>query len=82
MEQTATTAPPNQTWHVDWLPRDPRYDQIAVLSGLLAYDIGCLDFDVGWPQVLALLSTVLISQLVCTKIAGRPGDEPRCTSPF
>ncbi|HEX9452830.1 MAG TPA: RnfABCDGE type electron transport complex subunit D [Candidatus Binatia bacterium] len=77
MEQTATTEPPTQPWRIDWPPRDPRYYQIAVLSGLLVYGIGWLDFDVGWPQVLTLLGTVLISQFVCTKIAGLPGYDPR-----
>jgi Na+-transporting NADH:ubiquinone oxidoreductase subunit NqrB len=44
---------------------------------LLVYGIGWLDFDVGWPQVLTLLSTVLISQFVCTKITGLPSYDPR-----
>jgi hypothetical protein len=77
MEQLATTEPPTQPWRIDWPPRDPRYYQIAVLSGLLVYGIGWLDFDVGWPQVLTLLCTVLISQFVCAKIAGLPGYDPR-----
>ncbi|MBM2805722.1 MAG: hypothetical protein HW419_3615 [Deltaproteobacteria bacterium] len=38
-----------------WLPGDPRYYQIAVLSSPLIYGIGWLSFDIGWPQVAIAL---------------------------
>jgi len=60
-----------------WLPRDPRYCQIAVLSSLLIYGIGWLSFDVGWPQVAILLSTILITQYLCGKVARLPTFDPR-----
>jgi hypothetical protein len=80
MNHVAAAEPANQPiqhLRIDRLPRDPRYYQIAVLSGLLVYGIGSLDFDVGWPQVATLLVTVLISQFLCSKIAALPQYDPR-----
>jgi Na+-transporting NADH:ubiquinone oxidoreductase subunit NqrB len=57
------------------LPSDPRYYQIAVLSSLLVYGVGWLSFDVGTAQIAILLSTVLVTQLLCAKLfAGAPFD--------
>jgi Na+-transporting NADH:ubiquinone oxidoreductase subunit NqrB len=60
-----------------WLPYDPRYYQIAVLASLLAYGINALSFDVGGPQVVIILGTVLATQWVCTRIAQLPLFDPR-----
>ena len=58
-------------------PSDPRHYQIAVLASLLVYGMGWLAFDVGWPQVTILLSTVLGTQYLCTKLFGLPAFDPR-----
>ena len=39
------------------LPKDPRYYQIAVLSSLLLYGVGWLDFDVDRHDIALLLGT-------------------------
>jgi Na+-transporting NADH:ubiquinone oxidoreductase subunit NqrB len=49
--------------------RDPRYYQIAVLTALLFYGIFWLGFDIGWPQVILLLTTVLATQYACSEFA-------------
>jgi enediyne biosynthesis protein E5 len=41
---------------------DPRFYQIAVLASLLAYGKLALRFDVGFPQILVLLSSALAVQ--------------------
>ena len=52
---------------VTWL-RDPRDYQITVLGGLLAYGLLVLGFDLGWPQVIVTLASVLLTQRLCTWI--------------
>src|SRR5690242_17034605 len=49
-------------------PLDPRYYQIAVLSGLLIYGLGCLHFDITLGRAALLLGTALLTQYACTKI--------------
>jgi hypothetical protein len=44
------------------MPRDPRWYQIAVLSGLLLYGKTFLDFDVSWPRIALLLGAALFTQ--------------------
>jgi len=56
---------------------DPRHYQIAVLSSLLIYGVGWLDFDIGWPQIFISLGTVLASQYACTRIFRLPSFDPR-----
>jgi Na+-transporting NADH:ubiquinone oxidoreductase subunit NqrB len=56
---------------------DPRHYQIAVLSSLLTYGVGWLEFDIGWPQLVVLLSTVLLVQCACTRIFGLNSFDPR-----
>src|SRR5207249_9510466 len=51
---------------------DPRHYQIAVLSSLLFYGVGWLEFDIAWPQILISLGTALITQYVCTRIKRLP----------
>lgn len=49
-------------------PLDPRYYQIAVLSGLLIYGLGWLHFDITPVRAALLLSTALLTQYACTKL--------------
>ena len=56
---------------------DPRLYQVAILSGLLIYGMGWLDFDVGVSRVLLLLSTALLTQWLCTKIWKLPFYDPK-----
>jgi enediyne biosynthesis protein E5 len=68
---------PCQLGSMHWLPHDPRYYQIAVLASLLVCGIGWLNFDVGGPQVVIILSTVFATQWVCTTLARLPLFDPR-----
>ncbi len=47
---------------------DPRLYQIAVLSGLLLYGLGALDFEIGWIQVAVTLSVAVGTQWLCSKV--------------
>jgi Na+-transporting NADH:ubiquinone oxidoreductase subunit NqrB len=58
-------------------PIDPRYYQIAVLSGLLVYGLGWLHFDITLGRVVLLLGTALLTQYACTRIWGLPRFDPR-----
>ncbi len=58
---------------------DPRLYQIAALASLLTYGIGWLDLEVPGVQALAILATALLTQLVCTRLAGLPAYDPRST---
>ena len=49
-----------------WHGRDPRDYQIAVLGLLLAYGLGWLDFEVSGTTALAIPSSCLLTQYVCT----------------
>ncbi len=57
--------------------RDPRHYQIAVLSSLLIFGIGWLDFDIGWHHAAILLSGALGTQLACSKLWRLPAFDPR-----
>ena len=46
---------------------DPRYYQIAVLTGLLFYGINELDFPVTWQNVGLVISIALLSQYIVTR---------------
>jgi Na+-transporting NADH:ubiquinone oxidoreductase subunit NqrB len=59
------------------LPLDPRYYQIAVLSGLLLYGLGWLHFDITPARAGLLLGTALLTQYVCTKLWRLPRFDPR-----
>jgi enediyne biosynthesis protein E5 len=50
-----------------YVPRDPRYYQIAVLGSLLIYGVGWLSFDTGGQPIALILASVLITQFVCGK---------------
>jgi Na+-transporting NADH:ubiquinone oxidoreductase subunit NqrB len=58
-------------------PRDPRLYQIACLTGLLAYGLVALGFDIGLAQVAVTLGGVLLAQRVCGWLAGVPRFDPR-----
>ena len=58
-------------------PRDPRLYQIACLSGLLAYGLLPLGFDIGPAQVVLTLGGALLAQLLCGRLAGVPRFEPK-----
>lgn len=60
-----------------WFPNDPRYYQIAVLASLLVYGVGWLSFDVGGPQIVILLGSVLITQFLCGKFFANAPFDPR-----
>lgn len=60
-----------------WRRLDPRFYQIAVLSGLLIYGLGWLHFDITPDRAALLLSTALLTQYVCTKLWGLPKFDPK-----
>ena len=60
-----------------WRRFDPRFYQIAVLSGLLIYGLGWLHFDITPDRAALLLSTALLTQYVCTKLWGLPKFDPK-----
>src|SRR5437016_9141431 len=60
-----------------WRRLDPRYYQIAVLSGLLIYGLGWLHFDITPGRAALLLGTALLTQYACTRIWRLPRFTPR-----
>ena len=56
---------------------DPRHYQIVVLSSLLIYGVGWLEFDIAWPQLAVSLATALLVQYACTQIFSLPSFDPR-----
>jgi len=58
-------------------PIDPRYYQIAVLSGLLVYGLGWLHFDITPGRAALLLGAALLTQCVCTRLWGLPRFDPK-----
>jgi hypothetical protein len=59
------------------LRSDPRHYQIAVLSSLLIYGVGWLDFDIAWVPIVVLLGTALLAQYACTQFVELPSFDPR-----
>jgi Na+-translocating ferredoxin:NAD+ oxidoreductase RnfD subunit len=53
---------------------DPRYYQIAILSALLAYGMGQLDFEVSLGRAALLIGTALATQYICSAAWRRPFD--------
>lgn len=51
---------------------DPRYYQIAVLSGLLVYGVTRLHFDISPAQAIVSIGTALLVQAACTRWWGLP----------
>lgn len=60
-----------------WRHWDPRLYQIATLGSLLVYGVGYLEFDLPLSHAVAILITVLLTQLVATRLSGRPGFDPK-----
>src|SRR5918996_2092190 len=60
-----------------FLPNDPRYYQIAVLTSLLVYGVGWLSFDVGGTHIAILLGSVLLTQFLCGKFFAAAPFDPR-----
>ncbi len=57
---------------------DPRHYQIAVLAALLAYGLTRLDFEVALAQAVAMLTTALLTQYLCTRwFPKTPAFDPR-----
>jgi Na+-transporting NADH:ubiquinone oxidoreductase subunit NqrB len=56
---------------------DPRLYQIATLAGLLAYGIWWLDLEVQPANAVAIIASVLATQLACERLAGRDRFDPR-----
>jgi hypothetical protein len=59
------------------MPRDPRWYQIAVLSGLFLYGMAFLEFDVSWPRAALILGAALLTQWAFGKTAGLPQFDPK-----
>ena len=49
--------------------RDPRYYQVAVLTSLLAFGIGVLDFGIRWQNAAAIMLTAQAMQFLGTRAA-------------
>ena len=60
-----------------FVPRDPRYYQIAVLASLLVYGAGWLSFDTGKREIAILLGSVLLTQYLCGKYLATSPFDPR-----
>src|SRR5881628_2397668 len=56
---------------------DPRLYQIATLAGLLGYGIWWLDLEVQPQTAVTIVLSALVTQLVCTRLAGRGPFDPR-----
>lgn len=56
---------------------DPRYYQIAVLSGLLLYGVTRLHFDISPAQAIVSIGTALLVQAACTRIWMQPRFDPK-----
>lgn len=56
---------------------DPRLYQIACLSGLLAFGLVDLGFDIGLAQVAVTLGGALLAQRVCGALAGVARFDPK-----
>ena len=60
-----------------FLPSDPRYYQIAVLTSLLVYGVGWLSFDIAGSEIAILLAAALIAQCLCNKFLAATPFDPR-----
>jgi len=59
------------------IARDPRHYQIATLASLLGYGMVALDFEIAAGRALAILSTALLTQHVCTRVWRLSSFDPR-----
>ncbi len=55
------------------LPRlaDPRWYQIIVLSLLLSYGIGVLDFGIHWQNAIAIFATAQLVQFIGMRLSAQ-----------
>jgi len=76
---TTAALPDDSRWRpaVRWLHWDPRVYQIATLGSLLVYGVGWLGFDLPANHAVAILITVLLTQLAATRITGRSTFDPK-----
>lgn len=56
---------------------DPRAYQISILSGLLAYGVGWLSFDIGPGRIVLILGTALLTQWTCSRLWCLPRFDAR-----
>ena len=56
---------------------DPRHYQIATLACLLGYGILALDFEIAAGRAIAILTTALTTQYLCTRLFKLPSFDPR-----
>ncbi len=59
------------------MPSDPRWFQIASLSGLLAYGSGWLGFDITLTRIALTLGGMLAMQYLATRVWALPGFDPK-----
>jgi Na+-transporting NADH:ubiquinone oxidoreductase subunit NqrB len=59
------------------LPRDPRWFQIATLTGLLLYGWGWLGFDITVSRIVLTLGSVLVMQALATWQWHLPAFDPK-----
>ena len=59
------------------ITRDPRHYQIATLTSLLLYGVVGLDFEIGARRAVAILTTALLTQYICTRVWRLPSFDPR-----
>lgn len=57
--------------------QDPRLYQILILAVLLVYGVFSLDLEIGLLRALLLLTTVLFTQYVCSRLWRLPAFDPR-----
>lgn len=55
---------------------DPRYYQIAVLSGLLSFGVFALDFGIHWYNAIAIIITAQVTQYLCMRLVGISRFDP------
>ncbi|MGI9221093.1 MAG: RnfABCDGE type electron transport complex subunit D [Woeseiaceae bacterium] len=55
---------------------DPRYYQIAVLSGLLSFGVFALDFGIRWYNAIAIIITAQVTQYLCMRLVGLSHFDP------
>ena len=56
--------------------QDARYFQVVVLSSLLAFGAGILDFGISWQNALAIIVTAQLTQWAGTQAAGLTRFDP------
>ena len=56
--------------------KDPRYYQIGVLTSLVCFGVGALDFGIHWQNALTIVATALAVQFLGTLFAQLPRFDP------